>query len=67
MRTNIKLGFKYCFYTEKMLSKEFMKSHPDLILQYSMKTLKAWGKKHKQTKKPHETFQRRLLEINFCR
>lgn len=43
MRTNIKLGFKYHFYTEKMLPNKFTKSHPELILQYSIITLKARG------------------------
>lgn len=32
MRTDIKLGFKYHFYTENILPKEFMRSHPELIL-----------------------------------
>lgn len=39
MKTNIKIGFKYHFYTEK---NQFKKSHPKLISQYSMKTLKTW-------------------------
>lgn len=47
MRTNKKLGFKNHFYTEKMLPNEFMKSHPELILQYSMKTLRAQEKNSK--------------------
>lgn len=49
MRTNKKSGFKYHFYTEKMLPNEFMKSHPELALQYSMKTLKAWKKIQNKT------------------
>lgn len=41
MKTNIKIGLNYNFYTEKVFLNEFKKSHPKLILQYSMKTLKT--------------------------
>lgn len=65
MRTNIKLGFKYHFYTEKILLNEFMKSHPKSILQYSMRTLKTWKKNQNKPRNVSEEINKYYIFLKI--